>query len=531
MSADKPPISTAQALFWVLLSAGLFTLSFPPASIRVFAWIALVPWLLILPRVSVRAAIGLSSVWGLASGYGITDWLIPAVAVYYQQSMWVGVAILAVATVGGAVIDFVAFALLYRWAHRAGLAFLSLFAGAAWVVCDLGRARIATGNPWGLLGYTQVGALSESPIAFLGAGSTAILQVADIGGVFAVGFVLAVVNAVVALSIEALRGKRTFPRAEILVAVVVVVSAAVYGTVRLGEADDLSSEPTDIAIIQANLDLGAQWREELYGANLETYLRETNRVLEESHADLVFWPENAMTFFVAHEPLYRHAIAALLSDKDVELVAGAPHYEGEDGEETEYYNSAFLLRPDGSVAGRYDKQVLLPFAEYFPLPNFDLLRRSFGRVREFTPGPVTTPLETRAGSALVSICNEAMFGRVVRARMAPGASYLVNLTNDTWVPDMEFAEHQFNIATMRAVEQKRYLVRASTSGPSGIVDPYGRVLKRTDAFSDAVLTGAIRSRSDVTVYNRFGDLFAWICLAGVVAVVVIFRRRKVSLVS
>ena len=175
--------------------------------------------------------------------------------------------------------------------------------------------------------------------------------------------------------------------------------------------------------------------------------------------------------------------------------------------------------------------MLLPFAEYFPLPSFDLLRRSFGRVREFTPGPVATPLETRAGSALVSICNEAMFGRVVRARMAPGESYLVNLTNDTWVPDMEFAEHQFNIATMRAVEQKRYLVRASTSGPSGIVDPYGRVLKRTDAFSDAVLTGAIRSRSDVTVYHRFGDLFAWICLAAVVAVAVIFRRRGARLVS
>lgn len=516
-----------KALAWVLLSAVLFTASFPPASIRALAWVALVPWLFVVPRVSVRATVWLSVVWGLAAGYGITDWLIPAVSLYYQQPVWVGVAMLAGATLGGAVIDFVAFALLYRWARTKGLAMLPLFGGAAWVLCDFGRERIATGNPWGLLGYSQIGALTYSPVDFLGASPMAIVQVADLGGVFAIGFVLAVVNVAIVQTLEALRDRRRPPAADLVAAVVVVALAGAYGAARLGTALEEDGSGADIAIVQANLDLGAQWREDMYGANLRSYLELTERVSSEKNVDLVFWPENAMTFFVAHEPLYRAAIAQVTAAADVELVAGAPHYEDDD--DPDYYNSAFLLSPDGKVLGRYDKQVLLPFAEYFPLPNLDLLRRAFGRVREFTPGVSVEPLHTRAGDALVSICNEAMFGRVVRARMTSGAGYLLNLTNDTWIPDDEFAEHQFNIAAMRAVEQKRYLVRASTSGPSGIVDPFGRVVERSATFSEAVVTGRIYARDDVTFYAGFGDLFAWLCVVTVVAVValtVVGRRRS-----
>src|SRR5206468_11558250 len=169
------------------------------------------------------------------------------------------------------------------------------------------------------------------------------------------------------------------------------------------------------------------------------------------------------------------------------------------------------LSPDGTIVARYDKQRLLPFAEYFPLEGPALLRRRFARVREFTPGAATPSLPTAAGTAGVMICNEAMFAQTSAARVRAGASYLVNLANDTWVGDPKFAAIVFDTVALRAVEQRRYLVRASTSGPSGIVDPLGRVTAVTRPDTRAVLTGMVVPAASRTVYCEVGDLFAALC--------------------
>ena len=101
-------------------------------------------------------------------------------------------------------------------------------------------------------------------------------------------------------------------------------------------------------------------------------------------------------------------------------------------------------------------------------------------------------------------------------RVRAGASYLVNLANDTWVGDPKFAAIVFDTVALRAVEQRRYLVRASTSGPSGIVDPLGRVTAVTRPDTRAVLTGMVVPAASRTVYCEVGDLFAALCTLTVV---------------
>jgi apolipoprotein N-acyltransferase len=183
-----------------------------------------------------------------------------------------------------------------------------------------------------------------------------------------------------------------------------------------------------------------------------------------------------------------------------------------------YFNSAFVVAPDGSVLARYDKQHLLPFAEYFPLPQLDFLRRDFGRVREFTAGAPGPPLPTVAGRAGVLICNEGLFPEIAGERVRAGAQYLINLSNDTWLNDRTYSEITFNMVAFRAIEQRRYLVRASSSGPSAIVDPSGRVVARSAPLSGAVVDGAIAARDERTVYSRVGDLFVFACAAAVILV-------------
>jgi apolipoprotein N-acyltransferase len=240
----------------------------------------------------------------------------------------------------------------------------------------------------------------------------------------------------------------------------------------------------------------------------------------------VFWPENAMTFFVDQEPAYRAAIARVFATYDAELIAGAPRFENPD--DPDYFNSAFLFRPDGDIIARYDKRRLMPFAEYFPLSVIDLLRRTFGRVRAFDPAPPLPPMPSRVGKLGTIICNEAIYPEDAAARAREGAEILANLSNDSWVEGVEFAENQLRIATLRAIEQRRFLVRASTSGPSAIIEPTGRIAKRSEPHTVAVLTGDVRPLTDVSVYGRYGDTFAAACLAITLAGLAAARRRRAN---
>jgi len=518
--------ATGLAIALTVASALLFVACFQPHSYRLLVWVSLVPFIVALEAGTTRRAALLGALWGMIAAYGITDWLPRAVATYYEQPVWLGATLFGSAAFSMGGVYYMAFAAFYRFVVVRGVRSLPLVAAAAWVAAELGRGRVLTGNPWGLLGYTQAG---YDPLAADGPwhyASTEILQIASLAGVYGISFLIIAVNVAVARLVLTARqpDRRRFAIIDAAAVTIIVTAALSYGSWRLPTASDAGQPGVEVAIVQANLDLGAQWDESLYGANLETYLRLTHEALQQGRTDLVVWPEAAMTFFVDAEPHYRAAIARIISRTDTELLAGAPRFDEDDT--VTYFNSAFVLKPDGEIAGHYDKEHLLPFSEYFPFGSIAYLRRSFARVREFTPGTHTAPLDTVAGAAGIVICNEAMFPRIARRRVRAGADYFVNLSNDTWVGDVEFAEHQFDIAAMRAVEFGRYLVRASTSGPSGIVDSFGRVVKRTPAYQAGFVRGRI-SRSPVdTHYARIGDAFAWLCVGWVVAL--IGRNRKKS---
>lgn len=232
-----------------------------------------------------------------------------------------------------------------------------------------------------------------------------------------------------------------------------------------------------------------------------------------------------MTFFLEREPLYRAAIARVLVPHGAELLAGGPRVEDEGA--PRYYNSAFVLAPTGALVARYDKERLLPFAEYFPFGS-GLLRREFARVREFTPGADGgTPLPTAAGPAGVVICNEAMFPRLVARRVRDGAALLVNLTNDSWLGDTQYSLQALDMARVRAVEQRRWVIRASTSGPSALIDPFGRVVEATVPDVRATLAGTVRPEHGSSSYGAWGDAFGLGCVLVTAVAVAAGLRRAV----
>jgi apolipoprotein N-acyltransferase len=486
-----------------LLSAGLYVLAFPPFGQSALAWLALAPLFVALRSAGLGARIGLGALWTLATGFGLGSWMPEAVAHYLQQPLYVGWAFLLALTVFTATPFYAAFAAVFGPVSR--LPASPLFVAAALTAAELARSRLLNGSPI-YLGVSPGGSLGYSQAEVL-----PVVQVAAWAGVYGVSFALAGVNAALADAFVAWRvgGMDRRARIGLALAGAIALSVVASGALVLRAADDAgASDAVEIALVQANLDPNARWSEQGPYNTLEVHLRMTAELLAERPAAIVFWPEAALTFFLEQEALYRDAIAKLLASSDTQLVVGAPRSEGPDG--PPYRNSIYVMDGTGELRARYDKEYLLPFMEYFPF-GVDMLRRSFGRLRVFSSGGETGPLPTRAGLAGILVCNEGMLPQFAAERVAAGAEYLVNPSNDGWIPHPSYLGQQFGMVAMRAIEQRRYLVRVSDVGPSAIVDPWGRVPARTAPLTRGVLRGRIRPTRERSFYGRTGDVFAVLC--------------------
>jgi len=219
-----------------------------------------------------------------------------------------------------------------------------------------------------------------------------------------------------------------------------------------------------------------------------------------------------VTFFLPEEEEFLRQIRALLADTGSELVVGGPHVDTRDLARPLYFNSGFSVTEAG-ITGRYDKAHLLPFGEYFPLKMIEFLRRRFERVRTFTPGSGDTLLDTPAGRAAVVICFEAIFPEKVRRQMASGADLLINLTNDVWLGDNAGPRQHASMVVLRAIENRTWVIRATTTGVSKIIDPHGQVVAASGIDVAATLHARVGALRVATIYERVGDLFAYGCVA------------------
>lgn len=496
-------------LLLLLATAGLYGLSFPPHGSPLVAWFALVPFLLALRGLPLGATLVLAWLSGLTMAYAITDFLPGAVATYYGQGHVFGLLLFVASVSVMCCLSHMLFAAWYRWPRRPGGFLSPLLVGAAWVAAEFVRGDLE-GNPWGTMGYTQARVLP-------------MVQIAEWTGVYGVSFVLVAMNAALADVVAARGARRARALGEVAVVAGIVLALYAYGGARLAAVEAEPPGDVPIAVVQGNVDLGARWREELYGENLADYLRMTRDTALAEPVQLVFWPENAVTFFLADEELYRYSIGRVLEPTGAQLVTGGPYKVS--GPPPRVFNSAFLLAPAGDVLARYDKRVLMPFAEYYPGWLELFLNRRFDGVSEFTPGDSPLLLPTVAGPAAVVTCNEALFPRTVAERVAFGSGYLVNLANDGWLGVHRYSDRVLDMVALRSIEHRQYTVRASSSGGSAIVAPSGRVLAKSAPFAAEVLRGKVRSRPGATPYGRLGDLFVAVCALAVVAASLRGARR------
>jgi apolipoprotein N-acyltransferase len=240
---------------------------------------------------------------------------------------------------------------------------------------------------------------------------------------------------------------------------------------------------------------------------------------------LVVWPESPAPF-IEQNARYEQAMTALARQMQAPLIVGnlGVDLSAEGG--LRYYNSARIEGVDGARVGRYDKIHLVPFGEYIPYKELLFFAHKLtGRVSEFTRGtePMVFRLPTANGEAHrygVFICYESVFADEVRHFAQLGAEVLVNISDDGWYGDTSAPWQHLNMARMRAIENRRWILRDTNNGVTAVIDPFGRVRQSIPRHQTDALPAGYAFRSDVTFYTAHGDVFGWLCVLlslGVVA--------------
>lgn len=479
-------------LFLTLTSAMLYVLCFPPFSLSLLAWVALVPFFIAISCVRPRFAACYGLLWGVVMAHGVGWWFATLAGNYFGVSPWAG----AVARFGVSIllfgVYFSAFAAWFSWLVRRQ-AMTPFLVAAGWGVCEFARANLLCGNPFVLFGYSQV----THP---------RLMQIADITGPYGVGMLLALVSACLAgYFSRSLLGRR--PALSVFGTVIAVGATLGYGEWRLSQTL-ATGDPTTIAVVQGAIASQLRWDPQYSEANLTRYL-ELTRTTTSARPALIFWPEYAVSFPLQRELPQREVLFSSMQEFGAELVTGGPYYRF-GVKDIHNRNSVFLVR-DGKLAGRYDKLRLVPFAE-------DNHRSWFGASSQlpYEPGNRPQLLQANVARLGVFLCFEAMYPDLVRGFVVQGAEVLVNPSNDDWFSDPAPARHMLDIASVRAIEQRRYLVRPTVTGFSAVIDPQGRAVALSGFGEPAVLTAEIRPSSIQTVYGRWGDV-----VAGIVTVIVV----------
>ena len=398
-----------------------------------------------------------------------------------------------------------------------------LVLAVCWTIFEWLRGWVLTGFPWNLVGY-------------IWGFSDAMNQFAALVGIWGLSLVTVAAAALPALGVDwSGRGPaaettvRRLPSARVCTAAGFAVLLAIWvgGAIRLTGAGDATVPDIRLRLVQANV-VPTEKASANHAADvLERHLRLTRETSGYDRITHVLWSETAEPFPLERFPDVRMAVAAVAPENGA-LITGVLRTDPPSGDPKEIWNSMAALDRQGQIVGTYDKFHLVPFGEYVPL------HRVLPFISKFTPGIMD--LSAGPGPRTLRlpglppvgplICYEAIFpGQVVDRADRP--RWLLNITNDGWYGISSGPHQHFVSAQMRAVEEGLPLVRVANTGISGVVDPYGRVLARTQLGDVAVLDVDLpQPLAQLTLYARWGDAATAVLLLVVSLVAIAVWRRN-----
>ena len=502
----------------VLLCAAL-----PRLELSGLAWVGLVPLLLIISGKRPLAAFLLSYLAGGIFFLGIFHWIltVPGYTLLHH-------AILAV-YMGS---FFAVFGLMFAFLHRRlGLFVAFLMAPFLWVSIEFARSNLSfLALPWGLLAHSQY----EHPI---------IIQIASLAGAYGLSFLIVLVNSSLAgVLLGRKQGSAVGQKRVLLggIAGVLLGFTLAYGYVVTSRP--IVGERLAIAVVQGNIEQDKKWDPKYAAMIMKTYTELSYKAAENKPV-LMIWPESATPRSISTDPKLQAEVRDIARSTGAYLLLGSSQlqkFRVEDPKSAKYLNSVFLISPDPAVTRnqRYDKIRLFPFGEY--LPYKELIPWSLIHVPDlsnYMAGKGYTVFVTPFSRFGVAICWENLFPDLVREFVRHGAQFMVNVTNEAWFGPITAPRQFLSMSVFRAVENRVFMVRCANTGISCVIDPYGRVASRVtgndggEVFVRGYISDSVIPLDSKTVYNLFGDWFAWLCVSAsmIFLAIGVFRKRDTAL--
>lgn len=503
-----------------IIAAVILASSFSDSNLNNLAWVALIPLLLSLCGKSLLKSLLISEIFGILYLHGLFYWILKIP--YY--SIMHHIMLLLVFSLFYAMFGLI-FSLIV---NRHGCRIALLAAPFIWVTIEYIRSNLFfLALPYGLVGHTQY--LNHT-----------LIQIATICGAYGVSFMVVLVNsALTGLLInycgdininDEFRNRQVkfWKISKNLVsftAGILIFLTAVYGY--WIKSREISGDPIKIALIQGNIEQEKKWDSNFADVIMQTYTDLTKKASHELPS-LIVWPETATPGSIVNKPDLSMRLKKLAVETNSYLILGNSQgmkFMEEKGLKYKYRNSAVLLSPNSARTDRqqYSKMQLFPFMEY--LPYRDILPWHIIGVdtaNEYIPGRQYTVFEIPSSKFAVTICWENLFPSLCREFVKRGAQFIVNITNEARFGRCKAPYQLMAISVFRAVENKVYVVRCANTGISCIIDPIGRIVDRVkdnsknDIFVQGVLSGMIIPMKSKTLYTKYGDFFAWICIVATI---------------
>ena len=492
---------------WVAAGATalLLIFSFPNFEFSFLAWIALVPLLVVVARrpQPLRALI-LGWATGTVFFYTSCYWLTFSMIHYGGVPTVVAYLLLVPAAIVIGIFPGVAIMIVALAIKRWGIGMV-LLAPAVWTAFEWVRLGV-TGQLWNALGYSQ----AFYPL---------LLRPATWGGVYAISFLIVLVNAVLVLAVLA-RGAVWSIASAVLV--ILSLPAVILVSEKFATTGFPSGAPHYVSVtaIQPNVPMTLVKSTDEMNQLLARHLTMSTGALNDEFSNLprlVVWPESPMNFTYGSDRALQQVVANFTKTNRTSLLLNSLERAPGDGS----YNSALLVNEEGRLIAQYDKIRLMPFGEYVPLPQW-LPGASLitGLVGEFTPGSEYTLMPVADHRAGVFICIESAYPWIARRMTSEGADFLINISNDGYLgPTAVMRQHLAN-AIFRAVENGRPVLRVTNTGISASIRADGYVSDQTGSFTADVRTWKISPFATNTFYTKHGDLFVQLCAAATAILIV-----------
>jgi apolipoprotein N-acyltransferase len=357
-----------------------------------------------------------------------------------------------------------------------------------------------------------------------------LIQVADIGGPLLLTALAMLGNGALYEIAKSRLEKTRLPRAAPLAFVAALAIYLGYGLYRTHEVETRAAQAAriDVGIVQSNMGIWDWRRDRLMGR--ARHIEQSLELEERHHPDLIVWPESSAYRGVLES---QNVQTLLFTSRDGRQITTPVLFGGSDvrqssNGEWQDFNTAFMTDGSGNITATYDKIYLLAFGEYLPFGDF------FPVLYEWSPntghsyrGEHVRALPFRDYRISTLICYEDILPGFVRRVVSENDPHrLVNITNDAWFGDTHEPHVHLVLAKFRAVEHHRYLVRATLTGVSAIVDPLGRVVTQSPVNQRASLHGEVAMMSGWTPYQTLGDWPGWLALGAILFLAFVGRRKK-----